>query len=92
MDLQPLKSISISISSRQRGYAMGMIDGMLLAPLFGAPEDGEKLKSLATCVTGMNDEHMRAIFDSCSRIILNAGMSRCTRLRLVPSWVHCAKK
>src|ERR1700690_125719 len=50
-------------SGRQRGYAMGIVDGMLLAPVFGAPDDGEKLKALGTCITGMDDEQMRAIFD-----------------------------
>jgi hypothetical protein len=50
-------------AKRQNGYAMGIIDGMLLSPLFGAPDDGEKLKLLGTCVQGMNDDQMRAIFD-----------------------------
>ena len=42
------------------GYAMGIIDGMLLAPLFGAPDDG-KVSKLGRCATGMTNEQVAAI-------------------------------
>ena len=41
-------------------YAMGIIDGMLLAPLFGAPDDG-KVSKLGRCATGMTNEQVAAI-------------------------------
>jgi hypothetical protein len=47
----------------QRGYEMGIVDGMLLAPLFGAPAtwDGTKIEPLANCITGMTDTQVAAI-------------------------------
>src|SRR5205814_2320443 len=45
---------------RQRDYVIGIIDGMMLAPLFGAPGDGP-IKPLLDCVTGMSDSQIAAI-------------------------------
>lgn len=42
---------------------MGILDGMLLAPAFGAPDDGTKLKSLGTCIEGMTNVQVKAIID-----------------------------
>ena len=47
----------------QQGYAMGVVDGMLLAPMFGAPSDAAKLKSLANCIEGMSNAQVKAIID-----------------------------
>jgi hypothetical protein len=62
------------LSERERRvYAAGILDGMLLAPFFGAPagdlskiERGEVVPTtrsewLAKCVVGMNDEQVAAI-------------------------------
>jgi hypothetical protein len=49
---------------RQRDYAMGIVDGMLLAPLFGAPtawRDGQKIGAFGNCITGMTDTQVAAI-------------------------------
>lgn len=48
----------------QRDYAMGVVDGMLLAPLFGAPRawnDGQKIGAFGDCITGMTDAQVAAI-------------------------------
>ena len=45
----------------RRAYAMGSIDGMFLAPFFGAKK--EKLSWLERCATSMTDEQIAAIFD-----------------------------
>jgi hypothetical protein len=38
--------------SEQRAYVMGIVDGLFLAPLFGAPERrGDQLQD---CITGLN--------------------------------------
>jgi hypothetical protein len=46
-------------ASEKRAYAMGAVNGMLVAPLLGAPE--EKLKWLQDCTLDMNDEQVAAI-------------------------------
>ncbi len=46
---------------RQRDYSIGLIEGMMLAPLFGAPSDGS-LKRLLDCTVGMSDSQIAAIF------------------------------
>jgi hypothetical protein len=48
----------------QHDYAMGVVDGMLLAPLFGAPRDqndGQKVGTLEDCITGMSSTQITAI-------------------------------
>ncbi len=45
----------------RRAYAMGLLDGMFLAPFFGAKK--EKLGWLERCATSMTDEQIAAIFD-----------------------------
>jgi len=47
----------------QQGYAMGVVDGMWLAPMFGAPDGGTKLKSLGACMEGMYNVQIKAIID-----------------------------
>lgn len=42
-------------------YAVGLIDGMFLAPMFGAPEI--KLNNLASCTVGMTGQQIVAIFN-----------------------------
>jgi hypothetical protein len=51
-------------AQQQLGYAMGVIDGMLIAPLFGAPDDGARLKMLGHCVEGMRNTQVKAILDT----------------------------
>jgi hypothetical protein len=43
----------------QRAYAAGTINGILLAPLFGAPK--KNLRRIENCVTGMTDSQVAAI-------------------------------
>lgn len=42
-------------------YATGLIDGILLAPFYGAP--GDNLKYFETCATGMPVRQVVAIFE-----------------------------
>ncbi|MGD0569737.1 MAG: Rap1a/Tai family immunity protein [Candidatus Sulfotelmatobacter sp.] len=45
-------------------YAMGVVDGMLLAPLFGAPRasnDWQKIGPFGDCITGMSSTQVAAI-------------------------------
>jgi hypothetical protein len=44
----------------KRAYAMGFMDGVLMSPAFGAPK--ARLSWLESCVTGMTDEQVSAIF------------------------------
>lgn len=46
-------------ANEKRAYAMGAINGMLLAPIFAAPK--EKVAWLETCTVNMNDEQVAAI-------------------------------
>lgn len=43
----------------QRAYTMGLVSGMLLAPLFGASK--ARMTQVETCVTGMSDTQVAAI-------------------------------
>ena len=45
--------------SEQRAYAMGVVNGMLLAPLFGAPKN--KMLQIENCVVRMTDSQVAAI-------------------------------
>jgi hypothetical protein len=45
--------------TERRAYATGAINGMLVAPFFGAPE--ENLSWLKTCTAKMSDEQIAAI-------------------------------
>ena len=51
---------SLNGIDRQK-YAMGLIDGILLSPFFGA--DNKRLAWLELCATGMNGEQIVAILD-----------------------------
>jgi len=42
-------------------FSMGTVNGMLLAPLFGAPK--ERMLWIETCVLGMTDSQVTAIFE-----------------------------
>ena len=45
--------------TERRAYATGAINGMLVAPFFGAPE--ENLNWLKTCTGKMSDEQLAAV-------------------------------
>jgi hypothetical protein len=48
----------------QRDYAMGVVDGMLLAPLFGAPRaqnDGQSIGAFGDCISRMSGRQVAAI-------------------------------
>lgn len=45
--------------NQKRTYTMGVVDGLFLAPLFGAPESG--VLWLRECVVGMTDEQISMI-------------------------------
>jgi len=45
--------------TERRAYATGSINGMLVAPFFGAPE--EKLTWLKTCTSKMSDEQLATV-------------------------------
>ena len=47
--------------TEKRAYATGEINGMLVAPFFGAPEDN--LNWLKTCTARMSDEQLATILD-----------------------------
>lgn len=46
-------------AAQQRQYVMGVVDGMFLAPLYGAPRP--RMEWLGKCVTGMSDEQVQVI-------------------------------
>src|ERR1044071_8712538 len=48
--------------TEKRAYATGAINGMLVAPFFGAPE--ERLTWLKTCTAKLSDEQTAAILTS----------------------------
>src|SRR5918997_435163 len=48
--------------TEQRAYATGAINGMLVSPFFGAPEDN--LNWLKTCTAKMSDEQLASILTS----------------------------
>ena len=45
--------------ARKVSYVTGVLDGMLLAPFFGAPKN--RLEWFESCVVGMDDEQVTAI-------------------------------
>lgn len=45
----------------KRGYAMGFLDGVFVAPLFGAPK--AELYRIEQCAVGMTDEQVVAILN-----------------------------
>ena len=47
--------------TEKRAYATGEINGMLVAPFFGAPEDN--LNWLKACTAKMSDEQLASIID-----------------------------
>lgn len=46
-------------AAQKRYYSMGVVNGMLLAPLFGAPK--ENMAGLESCISGMTDNQVAAI-------------------------------
>ena len=54
------KYLSLSADGKER-YAIGFIDGLLIAPLLGAPMEG--LNWLEQCTAGMNSKQIVAILD-----------------------------
>ena len=46
---------------RKRAYAVGFIDGMLVAPFFSAPKS--ELSWVENCIVGMTDYQVAAILD-----------------------------
>lgn len=48
-----------SSDSRQRAYAMGLVDGLFISPLFGAPK--AEVRPYEKCVVGMSDRQVAAI-------------------------------
>jgi len=48
---------------RQRVYAMGLLDGMHMAPVLGAPEGNRILMFIARCAEGMKASQIAAIID-----------------------------
>jgi hypothetical protein len=47
----------------KQAYAMGLLDGMYMAPAFGAPDDNKILMSIASCVEGMKSTQVAAIIE-----------------------------
>jgi hypothetical protein len=47
----------------RNGYAMGLLDGMYMAPAFGAPDNNKVLIDIATCAEGMKSSQVVAIID-----------------------------
>ena len=64
--------------TEKRAYVTGEINGMLVAPFFGAPE--ENLNWLKTCSTKMSDEDLAAIL---SRFIRDQPDQMQTNLNVV---------
>jgi hypothetical protein len=50
-------------NNSKRAYAMGLLDGMYMAPMFHAPDDGKFLVSLERCVEGMRSSQVAAIIE-----------------------------
>ena len=50
-------------AENQRAYAMGLLDGMYMAPNFGAPDNNKLLIKVATCVEGMKSSQVAAIIE-----------------------------
>jgi hypothetical protein len=47
----------------RRAYAMGLMDGMYMAPDFGAPDNSKLLMKLTSCVEGMSSSQVAAIME-----------------------------
>ncbi|SRR6266700_2101576 len=47
----------------QRAYAMGLLDGMYMAPFFGAPDNDKLLMKFTSCVEGMKSSQVAAIIE-----------------------------
>jgi len=47
----------------QRVYAMGLLDGFDMAPMFDAPDNNKWLVSITTCVEGMKGSQVAAIIE-----------------------------
>jgi hypothetical protein len=47
----------------QKVYSMGVIDGMYMAPMFGAPDKGQRLVSFQECIKGMKASQVAAIIE-----------------------------
>jgi hypothetical protein len=64
--------------TEKRAYATGAINGMLVAPLFGAPED--RVGWLKSCSANLSDEQIAAII---TRYINNGSSHMTTSLNVV---------
>jgi len=64
--------------TEKRAYATGEINGMLVAPFFGAPEDN--LNWLKACTAKMSDEQLASIID---RYIRDQPAQRTANLNVV---------
>ena len=52
----------LSMSETEKSaFSMGTVNGMLLAPLFGAPK--EQMLRIETCLVGMTNSQVTAIFE-----------------------------
>ena len=47
----------------QRSFAIGLVDGMLLAPLFDAPDHGKTFERIQACVKDMTEVQVAAIIE-----------------------------
>ena len=47
----------------QRSFAMGLVDGVFLAPFFDAPDHGKSLVQMHACVKDMSDVQVAAIIE-----------------------------
>lgn len=47
----------------QSSFAMGLVDGMLLAPLFHAPDHGDPFERIQACVKDMSGIQVAAIIE-----------------------------
>ena len=47
----------------QRAYAMGLLDGWYMAPMFGGPENYKHLMEVEECVEGMRSSQVAAIVE-----------------------------
>ncbi|HEX9757476.1 MAG TPA: hypothetical protein VGB26_06700 [Nitrospiria bacterium] len=45
--------------TQQRGYAIGLVDGLFLSPLYGAPK--ARIAPFEKCVEGMSDTQVAAV-------------------------------
>jgi hypothetical protein len=76
-------------ANERRFYAAGLVDGMFLAPFYGAPKD--RLLSVEACVTGMTtvqvsailskqlDDHPESWHESANTVLYGALIERCPK-------------